>query len=268
MDRKRKGKKVSNKEWKSPSDPDARIARMKDGTTDLAHKAEHAVDLESGVVMAAEIHAADQGDTRTLPDTLERAEASAQKVNPGVMIEDVVTDCGYHDTQSSWKNLISWATGHASPNGSSEQVAADGDGVLVGWVASWRGGNRGPSTGTVGEFAVRLASACFASAGKLSREASLMLLRPAGCAAPTCGAEPMSASATTSISLGSTSASFCEPSSVWVRRSGLQDYLKAVLNSLLKSSSRLGRFLLLLRNKTESLAFSPLTRPHLQFHAV
>jgi hypothetical protein len=49
---------------------------------------------------------------------------------------------------------------------------------------------------------------------------------------------------------------------------GLQDYLKAVLNSLLKSSSRLGRFLLLLRNKTESLAFSPLTRPHLQFHAV
>ncbi len=59
-DRKRKGKKVSNKDWKSPGDPDARIARMKDGTTHLAHKAEHAVDLESAVVMAAEIHAADQ----------------------------------------------------------------------------------------------------------------------------------------------------------------------------------------------------------------
>ena len=218
LDRKRKGKKVSNKEWKSPSDPDARIARMKDGATDPAHKAEHAVDLESGVVMAAEIHAADQGDTRTLPDTLERAEASAQKVNPGVMIEDVVTDCGYHDTQTLEEaRPVGVSAMHPRTEGQSK-VAADGDGVLVGWVASGRGGNRGPSTGTVGEFAVRRANACFASAGKPSREASLMLWRPAGCAAPTCGAEPMSASATTSISLGSTSASFCEPSSVWVRR--------------------------------------------------
>ncbi len=100
MDRKRKGKKVSNREWKSPSDKDARIAKMKDGTTHLAHKAEHAVDVESGVVMAAEIHPADEGDTATLPDTLDRAETSAQKINPGVAIKDIVADCGYHSTQT------------------------------------------------------------------------------------------------------------------------------------------------------------------------
>jgi transposase len=50
LDRKRK-KKGSNQEWKSPSDPDARIARMKDGSTHLAHKAEHAVDLTSGALL-------------------------------------------------------------------------------------------------------------------------------------------------------------------------------------------------------------------------
>jgi len=96
MDRKRKGKKVSNKEWKSPSDPDARITKMKDGTTHLAHKAEHAVDLGSGVIVAAEIHLADSGDTTTLPQTLTRAEASVERANPEGGIQEVVADRGYH----------------------------------------------------------------------------------------------------------------------------------------------------------------------------
>lgn len=96
MDRKRKGKKVSNKEWKSPSDPDARITKMKDGTTHLAHKAEHAVDLSSGVIVAAEIHPADSGDTTTLPQTLTRAEASVERANPEGGIQEVVADRGYH----------------------------------------------------------------------------------------------------------------------------------------------------------------------------
>ena len=96
MDRKRKGKKVSNKEWKSSSDPDARITKMKDGTTHLAHKAEHAVDLSSGVIVAAEIHSADSGDTTTLPQTLTRAEASADRANPESGIQEVVADRGYH----------------------------------------------------------------------------------------------------------------------------------------------------------------------------
>jgi transposase len=100
MDRKRKGKKVSNTDWKSPSDPDARITKMKDGTTHLAHKAEHAVDLESGVIVAAEIHPADSGDTATLPDTLKHAQAAVERANPDLSIEEIVADCGYHSAQT------------------------------------------------------------------------------------------------------------------------------------------------------------------------
>lgn len=98
MDRKRKGKKVSNKEWKSSSDSDARITKMKDGTTHLAHKAEHAVDLGSGVIVAAEIHPADSGDTTTVSQTLTRAEASVERANPEGGIQEVVADRGYHSS--------------------------------------------------------------------------------------------------------------------------------------------------------------------------
>ena len=70
FDRKRKGKTLSNADWNSPTDRDARIAKMKDGTTHLAYKPEHAVDLDTGVVVAAPIHPADEGDTTTLSPTL------------------------------------------------------------------------------------------------------------------------------------------------------------------------------------------------------
>src|SRR5207248_11573174 len=69
LDRKRK-KRTSNKEWKSPADEDARIAKMKDGRTHLAHKAEHAVDLDTVAVVAVTLQGADQGDTTTLDETL------------------------------------------------------------------------------------------------------------------------------------------------------------------------------------------------------
>ena len=69
LDRKRK-KRTSNKDWKSPVDEDARVAKMKDGRTHLAHKAEHAVDLDSGAVVAVTLQAADKGDTATLDQTL------------------------------------------------------------------------------------------------------------------------------------------------------------------------------------------------------
>ena len=68
FDRARKGKTLSNADWASP--PEARIARMKDGTTHLAYKPEHAY-LDTGVIVA--IHPADQGDTQTLAATLEQA---------------------------------------------------------------------------------------------------------------------------------------------------------------------------------------------------
>src|ERR1700683_5348010 len=69
LDRKRK-KKGSNQEWMSPSEPDARITKMKDGRTHLAHKVEHAVDLTSGALLALTLQPADQGDTTTIHKTL------------------------------------------------------------------------------------------------------------------------------------------------------------------------------------------------------
>ena len=109
LDRKRK-KRTSNQEWKSPADEDARIAKMKDGRTHLAHKAEHAVDLDTGAVLAVTLQAADQGDTTTLDETLCAAGmAVAEQVGreaelrpheePQVNvagIEEAVTDKGYH----------------------------------------------------------------------------------------------------------------------------------------------------------------------------
>ena len=73
LDRNRKGKKLCNADWESPTDPDARIAKMKDGGTHLAYKPEHAMDLDTGAVVAAEVHPADQGDTTTMPGTLASA---------------------------------------------------------------------------------------------------------------------------------------------------------------------------------------------------
>ena len=94
LDRKRK-KKGSNREWMSPSDPDARITKMKDGRTHLAHKAEHAVDLTSGALLAVTLQPADQGDTTTIHKTLREAQAVARELNEAG-VEEVVADKGYH----------------------------------------------------------------------------------------------------------------------------------------------------------------------------
>ncbi len=94
MDRKRK-KKGSNDEWTSPADPDARIARMKDGRTHLAHKAEHAVDLSSGALLAVTLQPADTGDTTTVHKTLAEAQVEARNIHP-LGVEELVADKGYH----------------------------------------------------------------------------------------------------------------------------------------------------------------------------
>ena len=88
LDRKRKGKKLSNEDWVSKSDPEAKIAKMKDGTTHLAYKPEHAVDLDTGAVVAAELHPADEGDTTTLPKTLETAKENLASVDAAPTAED------------------------------------------------------------------------------------------------------------------------------------------------------------------------------------
>ena len=94
LDRKRK-KKGSNQEWMSPSDPDARITKMKDGRTHLAHKAEHAVDLTSGALLALTLQPANEGDTTTIQQTLEEAQSAAREINE-LGVEEVVADKGYH----------------------------------------------------------------------------------------------------------------------------------------------------------------------------
>jgi transposase len=113
LDRKRK-KRTSNKEWKSSTDQDARVAKMKDGSTHLAHKAEHAVDLDSGAVVAVTLQAADLGDTTTMQETLADAGLAVADLvdreaelypdeEPTVNvdgIEELVADKGYHSGEA------------------------------------------------------------------------------------------------------------------------------------------------------------------------
>jgi len=94
LDRKRK-KKGSNREWKSVSDPEARITKMKDGRTHLAHKAEHGVDLSSGALLGITLQAADQGDTTTVWETLKEVQKAAREMHGGG-IEEGVMDKGYY----------------------------------------------------------------------------------------------------------------------------------------------------------------------------
>jgi len=96
FDKKRKNKKVSNDDWQSPSDPDSRIAKMKDGTTHLAYKAEHVVDLKSDMVLEAAVHPADQGDAETLCDSVLEAQLKLQTAGSDAEIQDVAADKGYH----------------------------------------------------------------------------------------------------------------------------------------------------------------------------
>lgn len=103
LDRRRK-KKGSNQEWTSPADPDAKIAKMKDGRTHLAHKAEQAVDMTTGAIVAVTLQGADQGDTTTIEKTLEEAGQQIEQVHrhtgachPGGL-QEVVADKGYHST--------------------------------------------------------------------------------------------------------------------------------------------------------------------------
>jgi transposase len=100
FDRARKNKQVSNEEWQSPTDPDSRIARMKDGTTHLAYKAEHVLDLHSQVILAAEIYHADQHDAATLEDSLHQAQINQREAGSQQEIKEVAADKGYHATET------------------------------------------------------------------------------------------------------------------------------------------------------------------------
>ncbi len=102
FDKSRKNKKkTSNAEWTHPHDPDARVTKMKDGRTHLAHKAEHAVDLATGAVVGVTVQAADMGDTTSVVETLIVAAEQVEAVQPdGPGIEEVVGDKGYHSNRT------------------------------------------------------------------------------------------------------------------------------------------------------------------------
>ena len=116
LDRRRKGKRLSNADWASPSDPEAKIAKLKDGRTRLAYKPEHAVDLDTGAIVAAQIHPADQGDTTTLPGTLEAAATDLAAIDAAPTAEDpaeLIADKRYHSRDGlkdledgPWKSRI------------------------------------------------------------------------------------------------------------------------------------------------------------------
>jgi transposase len=103
LDPKRK-KKTSNKDWTHPYDPDAKVTKMKDGRTHLAHKAEHAVDLDTGAIVAVTLQGADEGDTTTIVETAiaaaEQVEDAQAEVDAPQPLEEILADKGYHSNQS------------------------------------------------------------------------------------------------------------------------------------------------------------------------
>jgi transposase len=104
LDKTRKNK-ASNKDWQNPFDPDAKITKMKDGRTHLAHKAEHAVDMETGALVAVTLQPADRGDTTSIETTIQQADANLVAVMKDEaacdqlskqVLKEIVADKGYH----------------------------------------------------------------------------------------------------------------------------------------------------------------------------
>lgn len=173
IDRKRP-KKGSNDDWTHPLDPDAKITKMKDGRTHLAHKAEHAVDLETGAVVAVTVQDADDGDTSTSIETLIDAAEQVESVVPDGEIKEIVADKGYH----------------------SNQVMVDLEAVGVRTTSRNRiaGGATGPitprramrSTGIVDGFAARAADGCCDNAASGSNAPVRISMKRVECGASIC----------------------------------------------------------------------------------
>ncbi len=117
FDRQRPNKQVTNEDWVSPSDPDSKIAKMKDGTTHLAYKAEHVVDLETELILAAAVYPADQPDSATLLESVVTAQVNLMEAESGLSlealaaqpegvvaaltaVEEAVADKGYHKAET------------------------------------------------------------------------------------------------------------------------------------------------------------------------
>jgi transposase len=99
FDKKRKDKKVSNQDWESQTDSDSRIAKMKDGRTHLAYKAEHTIDLETELILSAEVYHADQSDGQTIGSSVTAAQDHLIQAEIDAQIAEVVADKGYHTNE-------------------------------------------------------------------------------------------------------------------------------------------------------------------------
>ena len=117
----REGKKLSTEEWISRTNPEAKIAKLKDGRTHLAYKQEHAVDLDTGVIVAAALNPADNGDTTTIEGTLASAEKNLAQIDAAPTQNEpseLVADKGYH-SRAVLKDLNVGRGRRGSPNPSS-----------------------------------------------------------------------------------------------------------------------------------------------------
>ena len=180
LDRKRP-KKGSNDDWTHPQDPDAKITKMKDGRTHLAHKAEHAVDLETGAVVGVTVQDADAGDTTTMVETLVTADEQVEAVLPaGGGVAEVVGDKGYH---------------------SNETLVALADLGLRSYVSEPDRGRR--------RLRGKPAANCGSAASAWSAPTRISM-RPGACAGCICGDTPTSSSAFWCTRAVSTSASSCD----------------------------------------------------------
>jgi transposase len=173
IDRKRK-EKGSNDAWTHPHDPDAKITKMKDGRTHLAHKAEHVVDLETGAIVGVTVQDADAGDTETSIETLITAAEQIEVVRPdGNGLQEVVGDKGYHSNQA----LVDLdAVGVRS-------YISEPDRGRRNWGRSRRRARRCIAIGDAS--AADAACACCGCAGSAWNGPSRISMRPAGCAACT-----------------------------------------------------------------------------------
>ena len=178
FDRTRK-KKGSNADWTHPHDPDAKIAKMKDGRTHLAHTAEQAVDLGTGAIVGVTVQDASAGDTTTLVDTLVTAAEQVEAVGaPGIV--EVVADRDITATRR-WSGLRPSACAATSRS----RIAAGGTGR-----ARRRRGTRCMPTG--GGSAARVGNGCCGSGASYWNGPTRISTRPAGCAASICAGIPTS----------------------------------------------------------------------------
>ncbi len=189
LDRKRT-KKGSNEDWVNPHDPDARITKMKDGRTHLAYKAEHAVDLETGAVVAVTVATGDAGDTATVLATLPQAGETHRR--GGVRDEQ---------RRSGRTSASGGSGGSGGGQGLSQQRHAGGAGSKrkCGRISRSRiadGGTGKASrkrkrrcTPIGGGFGASAGRGCCGGGARSWNAASRMRMKPAGCGACICADE-------------------------------------------------------------------------------